>query len=125
MSSNIRTFAEYMPLCEVQKGLRKGEIVEVIKNLFHPFIYINFNCGFQGVLRINPRNYTDAYISAPVILGILRLSTNSSVDIVLLKQSVIRYLFLFYIFFKILLNLIIFIRYTIKRRADSTYTLEE
>ncbi|CAG2177744.1 unnamed protein product, partial [Oppiella nova] len=43
---NQKTFTEYMPLCELQKGLQKGDIVE-------------------GVLRINPRNYTDAYISAP------------------------------------------------------------
>ncbi|XP_054159882.1 DIS3-like exonuclease 2 [Oppia nitens] len=45
-TTSQKTFAEYMPLCELQKGLQKGEIVE-------------------GVLRINPRNYTDAYISAP------------------------------------------------------------
>ncbi|XP_067140544.1 probable exosome complex exonuclease RRP44 isoform X2 [Centruroides vittatus] len=39
-------FDAYMPLCEVQQGLKKGELIE-------------------GVLRINPRNYEDAYISAP------------------------------------------------------------
>lgn len=35
-----------MPLCEVQQALKKGEVVE-------------------GVLRINPRNYEDSFISAP------------------------------------------------------------
>ncbi|XP_064460554.1 DIS3-like exonuclease 2 [Ornithodoros turicata] len=36
----------YMPLCEVQHALKKGEVLE-------------------GVLRINPRNYEDSFISAP------------------------------------------------------------
>lgn len=35
-----------MPLCEVQQALKKGQVVE-------------------GVLRINPRNYEDSFISAP------------------------------------------------------------
>ncbi|KAI2798244.1 DIS3-like exonuclease 2 [Blomia tropicalis] len=39
-------YDEYMPLCEMQKGLEKGDIIE-------------------GILRINPKNYNDAYISAP------------------------------------------------------------
>nr|XP_027197595.1 DIS3-like exonuclease 2 isoform X2 [Dermatophagoides pteronyssinus] len=42
----MTNFEEYLPLCEMQKGLQKGEIVE-------------------GILRINQRNYNDAYISAP------------------------------------------------------------
>lgn len=45
-------FAEYMPLCELQRGLKRGEVLE-------------------GILRINAKNFEDAYISAPVILGIL------------------------------------------------------
>jgi len=49
-------FEEYMPLCELQKGLKKGQVLE-------------------GILRINPKNYEDAYISAPVMIGI---SFNSS-----------------------------------------------
>ncbi|XP_037276041.2 uncharacterized protein LOC119168780 isoform X2 [Rhipicephalus microplus] len=39
-------YEAYMPLCEVQQALKKGEVVE-------------------GVLRINPRNYEDSFISAP------------------------------------------------------------
>lgn len=39
-------YEAYMPLCEVQQALRKGQVVE-------------------GVLRINPRNYEDSFISAP------------------------------------------------------------
>jgi hypothetical protein len=41
-----------MPLCELQRGLKRGEVLE-------------------GILRINAKNFEDAYISAPVILGIL------------------------------------------------------
>ncbi|XP_053204066.1 DIS3-like exonuclease 2 [Panonychus citri] len=41
-----RQFDSYMPLCEVQSALKKGEVIE-------------------GVLRINPKNFEDAYISAP------------------------------------------------------------
>jgi len=43
-------FESYASLQEVQSGLKRGEVIE-------------------GVLRINPKNYEDAYISAPVILG--------------------------------------------------------
>lgn len=43
-------FESYMMLDKVQQGLKKGELIE-------------------GVLRINPKNYQDAYISVPVILG--------------------------------------------------------
>ncbi|UXI15623.1 sulfhydryl oxidase 1-like [Sarcoptes scabiei] len=39
-------YDDYLPLCEMQKGMKRGEIIE-------------------GILRINPRNYNDAYISAP------------------------------------------------------------
>lgn len=45
-----KTFETYMMLDEVQQGLKKGELIE-------------------GVLRINPKNFQDAYISVPVILG--------------------------------------------------------
>ncbi|KAH9392613.1 DIS3-like exonuclease 2 [Tyrophagus putrescentiae] len=45
-SNAASRYEEYLPLCEMQKGLEKGEIVE-------------------GILRINPKNYNDAYISAP------------------------------------------------------------
>ncbi|KAI1301313.1 DIS3-like exonuclease 2 [Halotydeus destructor] len=45
--SNMKpNFDEYMPLSDVQKALKKGEIVE-------------------GLLRINPRNFEDAYINSP------------------------------------------------------------
>ncbi|RWS08811.1 DIS3-like exonuclease 2 [Dinothrombium tinctorium] len=44
--SKNRKFDSYMPLCELQKALKKGEVIE-------------------GILRINPRNYEDSYISAP------------------------------------------------------------
>jgi len=40
----------YVPLCELQRALKKGEVLE-------------------GILRINSKNWEDAYISAPVILG--------------------------------------------------------
>ncbi|KAL3189275.1 hypothetical protein MRX96_002945 [Rhipicephalus microplus] len=52
-------YEAYMPLCEVQQALKKGEVVE-------------------GVLRINPRNYEDSFISAPVILGSPHSLTPSS-----------------------------------------------
>lgn len=45
-----KTFETYMMLDQVQQGLKKGELIE-------------------GVLRINPKNFQDAYISVPVILG--------------------------------------------------------
>lgn len=43
--SNLK-FEPYIPLFEVQQGLKRGEFIE-------------------GALRINPRNYEDAYISDP------------------------------------------------------------
>lgn len=43
-------FETYMMLDQVQQGLKKGELIE-------------------GVLRINPKNFQDAYISVPVIIG--------------------------------------------------------
>lgn len=46
----LPVFNSYMSLFQVQEKLKKGEVIE-------------------GVLRINPKNYEDAYISAPVILG--------------------------------------------------------
>ncbi|XP_054711205.1 DIS3-like exonuclease 2 [Uloborus diversus] len=39
-------FEPYIPLFQVQQGLKRGEFIE-------------------GALRINPRNYEDAYVSAP------------------------------------------------------------
>lgn len=45
-----KQFETYMMLDEIQQGLKKGELIE-------------------GVLRINPKNFQDAYISVPVILG--------------------------------------------------------
>lgn len=45
-----RQFADHWNVHQVQQGLQKGQLVE-------------------GVLRINPKNYKDAYISAPVMLG--------------------------------------------------------
>lgn len=51
-------FAEYLPLCELQRGLKRGEVLE-------------------GILRINAKNFEDAYISAPVILGTLFRSLSS------------------------------------------------
>ncbi|XP_015784684.1 DIS3-like exonuclease 2 [Tetranychus urticae] len=45
-SPSSKKFDCYMPLCEVQSALKKGEVIE-------------------GVLRINPKNFEDAYISAP------------------------------------------------------------
>ncbi|KAK8732874.1 hypothetical protein OTU49_006969 [Cherax quadricarinatus] len=47
---SLPVFNSYMSLFQVQEKLKKGEVIE-------------------GVLRINPKNYEDAYISAPVILG--------------------------------------------------------
>lgn len=68
-------FEAYIPLCEVQQSLKKGELIE-------------------GVLRINPRNYEDAYISAPdglmdiYIGGILdrNRALNGDVVAVMLKE---------------------------------------
>ena len=55
-----------MPLCQLQKALKKGEVLEV-RPLSPSLLLILFVA--QGILRINPKNYEDAYISAPVIIG--------------------------------------------------------
>ncbi|XP_076365352.1 uncharacterized protein LOC143254301 [Tachypleus tridentatus] len=43
-------FEVFVPLCDVQQSLKKGEVIE-------------------GVLKMNPRDYKDSYISAPIMLG--------------------------------------------------------
>ncbi|XP_076306497.1 uncharacterized protein LOC143223026 isoform X2 [Tachypleus tridentatus] len=43
-------FEVFVPLCDVQQSLKKGEVIE-------------------GVLKMNPKDYKDSYISAPIILG--------------------------------------------------------
>ncbi|XP_035214589.1 DIS3-like exonuclease 2 [Stegodyphus dumicola] len=45
-SSKSPKFEPYIPLFQVQQGLKRGEFIE-------------------GALRINPRNYEDAYVNAP------------------------------------------------------------
>lgn len=60
-------YEEYMSLDDVQKALNKGEVVEVrVQSI--SFAYVSFVVP-QGLLRINPHRYEDAYISSPVIIG--------------------------------------------------------
>ncbi|KAH6932834.1 hypothetical protein HPB50_010192 [Hyalomma asiaticum] len=64
-------YEAYMPLCEVQQALKKGEVVE-------------------GVLRINPRNYEDSFISAPILWDRIHLweqKTGQSIHDVLLGSN--------------------------------------
>ena len=63
----MQPFEEYWSKEEVQRGLKSGELIQVqlytvlCDNAVHGVLI-----PFQGELRINQRNYEDAYVDDPV-----------------------------------------------------------
>ena len=72
-SNRSQTFETYWDETDVEEGLLNGSLFEVnIWQSFLSIVFLNYSlfCFFQGVLRINPKNYKEAYISSPVSIKV-------------------------------------------------------
>ena len=61
----LQPFEEYWSKEDVQRGLKSSDLVQVGPVFFSHAYHILLS--FQGVLRINQRNYEDAFVDDPVL----------------------------------------------------------
>lgn len=64
----LQPFEEYWSKEDVQRGLKSSDLVQVgpVSLIFFSHAY-HILLSFQGVLRINQRNYEDAFVDDPVL----------------------------------------------------------